>query len=142
MAVRSEMTGPVPTAELSVSRRLFLQSSGLASLGLALPARLLHAESSVSSLPKVPTNAGRGSKIRSCILIYFYGGPSHLDTWDMKPTAPREVRGEFAGISTTVPGMQVCEHLPRMAKLAHKWSVVRSMHHPMTNHNAAAVEAM
>ena len=60
----------------------------------------------------------------------------------MKPSAPSEVRGEFSPISTTVPGMQVCEHLPRMARTAQKWAIIRSMHHGMTNHNAAAVEAM
>ena len=119
-----------------------MQAGSIASLGLGLPARLLQAESAASVLKKPISDDGHRATIRSCILIYFYGGPSHIDTWDMKPTAPREVRGEFAPISTTVPGMQVCEHLPRMARMAHKWSVVRSMHHPMTNHNAAAVEAM
>ena len=125
-----------------VSRRHFLQAGAFASLGLSLPSRLLRAEAAGTAFKQPSSGQARAGSIRSCILIYFYGGPSHLDTWDMKPSAPREVRGEFRPVSTSVPGMQVCEHLPRMARLAHKWSVIHSMHHPMTNHNAAAVEAM
>src|SRR5207245_10853800 len=70
------------------------------------------------------------------------GGPSHLDTLDPKPDAPAEVRGEYRAIATSVPGLQVCEHLPRMAQLMHKVALVRSMHHPMRNHNSAAAEAL
>ena len=76
--------------------------------------------------------------LRSCILIFYYGGPSHLDTWDMKPQAPREVRGEFQSIATNVPGMRVSEHLPHSSRVVDRLAIVRSMHHPMTNHNAAA----
>ncbi len=111
-------------------------------MGLTLPTRLVRAEAAGTAFRQLTATGGLAPTIRSCILIYFYGGPSHIDTWDMKRSAPLEIRGEFAPISTTVPGMQVCEYLPRMARMAHKWSVVRSMHHPMTNHNAAAVEAM
>ena len=82
------------------------------------------------------------SPIRSCILILYYGGPSHLDTWDMKPQAPREVRGEFQQISTSVPGRFVSEHFPRIARVMDKLAVIRTMTHPMTNHNAAMVEAL
>ncbi|MFN9973986.1 MAG: DUF1501 domain-containing protein, partial [Phycisphaerae bacterium] len=60
------------------------------------------------------------SPIRSCILIFYYGGPSHLDTYDLKPEAPVDIRGEFRPISTSVPGLSVCEHLPRMAARMHK----------------------
>jgi hypothetical protein len=127
---------------LGLSRRAFLQGGACASLGLSLPTRLLRAEAAGATFRNASSSESRRAAIRSCILIYFYGGPSHLDTWDMKPSAPREVRGEFAPISTSVPGTQVCEYLPRMSRMAHKWSVVRSIHHPMTNHNAAAVEAM
>jgi hypothetical protein len=82
------------------------------------------------------------ARIRSCILLYYYGGPSHLDTWDPKPNAPREIRGEFRTIATSVPGLRVGEHLPRCARIAGRLAVVRSMHHRMTNHNAAAVESL
>ena len=80
--------------------------------------------------------------IQACILIYYFGGPSHLDLWDMKPSAPSEVRGDFRSIATSVPGLRVCEHLPRVAQLADKLTIIRSMHHQMRDHNAAAVEAL
>ena len=59
-----------------------------------------------------PAAAAR-KPIRACILVFYYGGPSHLDTFDLKPDAPAEVRGEFKPIATSVPGVRVCEHLPR-----------------------------
>ncbi len=74
--------------------------------------------------------------------MFYYGGPSHHDTWDMKPDAPLEVRGEFQSIATSVPGMRICEHLPRCAKVMDHLAVVRSAHHTMRNHNSAAVEAL
>ena len=58
---------------------------------------------------------GRLGKARACILVFNYGGPSHLDTWDLKPDAPPEVRGEFKPIGTRVPGLSISEHLPRLA---------------------------
>src|SRR5437867_2714588 len=64
--------------------------------------------------------------IRSCILIFCYGGPSQLDTFDLKPNAP-EVRGEFRPIATSVPGLQICEHLPRLAGLMHHAALVRTV---------------
>src|SRR5262249_2303691 len=76
------------------------------------------------------------------ILLFYYGGPSHLDTWDMKPDAPREIRGEFRPRSTTVPGLHICEHLPHCARVINKLAIVRSLHHPMRNHNSAAVEGL
>jgi hypothetical protein len=85
---------------------------------------------------------GTGRQISSCILLFYYGGPSHLDTWDLKPNTPREVRGQFRGISTRVPGIQVCEHMPMCAELTDRLAIVRSLHHPMRNHNSAAVEAL
>ena len=80
--------------------------------------------------------------IRSCILIFYYGGPSHIDTYDMKPNAPAEIRGQFGSIATSVPGIRVCEHLPRRHGCMDRLAIVRSMHHPMTNHNAAAFTAL
>jgi hypothetical protein len=89
-----------------------------------------------------PDSDGPRSPIRSCILIMYYGGPSHLDTWDMKPDASDEVRGEFRPISTRVAGRFVSEHLPKTSQIIDKLAVIRSMHHPMTNHNAAMYEAL
>jgi hypothetical protein len=120
-----------------LKRRKLLQIGGLASLGLTLP-NLLRAEGGKRISRRAPGSPGPSSPIRSCILIFYYGGPSHIDTFDMKPTAPVEIRGQFASISTSVPGYRVCEHLPRTARAVDRLAIIRSMHHPMTNHNAAA----
>jgi len=71
---------------------------------------------------------------RSCILIYLLGGPPHQDMWDLKPEAPAEVRGPFKPIATNVPGIEICEHLPRLARMADKYALVRSVSHPNHNH--------
>src|SRR5439155_22243601 len=71
-----------------------------------------------------------------------YAGPSHLDTSARKPPAPAEVRGEFRSVPTSVPGLRVCEHLPRMARLMHKVALVRSMHHAARLHDSAAIHAL
>src|SRR5205823_12260718 len=67
-----------------------------------------------------------------------FGGPSHLDTLDPKPLAPSGIRGEFASIATNVPGIQVTEHLPRLARLADKYALIRSVHHNRSSHNPGA----
>lgn len=96
-------------------------------LGLTLP-QLLRARESLTS-----------SSADAAIIIFLNGGPSHLDMWDMKPGAPAEVRGEFKPIPTSVPGVQFGEHLPRLARLMHQSTVVRSVHHSVNNAHAAAV---
>lgn len=119
------------------SRRALLQAGALGSVG-TLITYLLN-----SSIARADAPAGRSlPQIKSCILIYYYGGPSHLDTWDMKPDAAAEIRGEFQPIATRIPGLRISEHLPHCARIADKLTIVRSMHHEMTNHNAAAVEAL
>ncbi len=80
--------------------------------------------------------------IRACILVFYYGGPSHLDTYDLKPNAPAEVRGEFRPVATSVPGLRVCEHLPRMARVMHKVALVRSMTHAARLHDSASIHAL
>ncbi len=82
------------------------------------------------------------AKIRSCIVVFYYGGPSHLDTYDMKPNAPLEIRGEFNSIASSVPGLRVCEHLPRMSRIMHKVALIRSMHHENRLHDSASTEAL
>jgi hypothetical protein len=104
---------------------------GAGLFGLTLP-RLLRADE---------TRAGRAALADSCVLIFLNGGPSHLDTWDMKPAAPAEVRGEFRPIRSTVPGVPLCEHLPRLARRLHHCTLVRSVHHSVNNAHAAAVYA-
>jgi hypothetical protein len=73
----------------------------------------------------------------SCLVFRLTGGPSQLDTWDMKPDAPSEVRGPFRPIRTNVPGMEISEIFPRMAKHADKYAIIRSVHHTETTHAAA-----
>src|SRR5262245_33821 len=80
--------------------------------------------------------------LRACIVVFYYGGPSHLDTVDMKPEAPVEVRGEFKPVPTTVPGLQISEHLPHLAQVMHKVAVVRSMHHGNRLHDSASTEVL
>jgi hypothetical protein len=89
--------------------------------------RLLRAETSGRPAPAA----------RACVLFLLHGGPSQLDTWDMKPAAPAEIRGEFKPIATSVPGTQIVEHLPRLAAMAHRFTIVRSMTHTSLFHNTA-----
>jgi hypothetical protein len=121
-----------------LSRRSLLRIGGLGYLGLNL-AGLFRAEANAAGRISRPASAAR---IKSCILVFYYGGPSHLDTWDMKPQAPREIRGDFRTTATAVPGIRICEHLPHCARVMDKLAIVRSLHHPMRNHNSAAVEAL
>ncbi len=67
-----------------------------------------------------PAGAGRGSfgRAKSLVLVYLFGGPSHIDMWDMKPDAPSGIRGEFHPIATSVPGIEITEHLPQLARCA------------------------
>ncbi len=110
-----------------MSRRELLRVGGLGLLGLGLP-QLLQAR---DAAPRRPTKA------RSCILLFMWGGPAHQDTWDMKPDAPAEYRGEFRPIATCVPGVRICEHLPRLARQTDKLAIVRSMTHPDVDHTTA-----
>lgn len=102
--------------ECWIDRRGFMQMGALTVGGLALPS-LLRAEDSL----------GITSSRKSVINIHLSGGPSHQDMFDLKPNAPREFRGEFNPIATNVPGIEICELMPRLAGIADKWAVVRSM---------------
>jgi hypothetical protein len=110
-----------------MNRRRFCTTVG--AFGLSLP-WLLRSEARLRA-------SGQASRPRSLILLFLYGGPSHIDTWDMKPDAPVEYRGEFRPIQTTVPGLHICEHLPRMSQLARHYSVIRTLHHVNRNHQPA-----
>ena len=100
-----------------ISRREFLQrgTAGVVGLGLGGSGRLAASDSS--------------ARCDSVILLWMQGGVSHLDTFDPKPDAPADIRGPFQAINTNVPGIQLCEHLPRMARIADKIAFIRSMHH-------------
>lgn len=114
-----------------VSRRQMLQIGGASLLGLGLPG-LLRAQSQAS-------HVGEHASADRLMVIFLNGGPSHLDMWDMKPSAPAEIRGEFQPIATTVPGVQFSEHLPRLARHMHQCTLVRSVHHSVNNAHAAGV---
>ncbi len=107
----------------TIHRREFLRAGALSLFGLGLP-RLLHAGT-------------QPARAKACILLFMWGGPAQQDTWDMKPDAPDIYRGEFRPISTTVPGLQICEHLPRLAQRAHKLALIRSMTHGDVDHTSA-----
>lgn len=84
-----------------------------------------------------PLHGGSGrAAAKSCILIWLDGGPSHFETFDPKPDAPAEIRGELAAIQTKIPGVQFCETMPRLAASADKFSVIRSIRHEQGNHGA------
>ena len=102
-----------------VSRRAFLQVGVAGMAGLWLP-DLLKLEASGST---------SGGRIKNCITLFLVGSPGHIDTWDMKPDAPSEVRGKYAPIRTNVNGIQICEHFPLMARKMDKVSLIRSLHH-------------
>ena len=99
-----------------ISRRSFMKVGGLSLGGLSLP-QLLRAEA----------NSGRRSSSKAVIMVFLPGGPSHLDLFDPKPTAPISIRGEFQPIATNVPGIEFSELLPRLAQSADKLSVIRSI---------------
>jgi hypothetical protein len=109
------------------TRRQLLQVGGAGLFGLSLPGLLAAAE----------RGSRRKAKAKAVIFLHQFGGPSQTDTFDMKPNAPDKIRGELQPVATKVPGLQVCERLPRMAAVMDKVCVVRSMRHAMKNHNSA-----
>jgi hypothetical protein len=111
-----------------VSRRDFLHLGVLSSFGLTLPG-LLRMQAAAAETGK---GAGRA---KSCILIWLDGGPSHLDMFDLKPEAPSEVRSQFKAIGTAVPGVRICEHLPRTAAVMKDVALIRSLTHELGNHD-------
>ena len=118
-----EFIGRIDRSCDGISRRRFLKVGALAVGGLTLP-HLLRARAERPS---------RGSR-KSVILIWLAGGPSHIDTYDLKPDAPSEVRGEFKPIDTNVPGIRISEHLPQQARIMDKLAVVRSAFHTNAGH--------
>ncbi|MCH7726744.1 MAG: DUF1501 domain-containing protein [Planctomycetes bacterium] len=126
---------PIRTCE-GLSRREWLRIGGLAGiggLGLQLADHLSGRAFCAQSQPN-STSFGRA---KSCIVLFLFGAPAHQDTWDMKPAAPSEVRGEFKPIATSAVGVQVCEHMPQLAKLANRYTLIRSVTHPDNTHTVA-----
>ncbi|MES2793177.1 MAG: DUF1501 domain-containing protein [Planctomycetota bacterium] len=119
----------------SLNRRQCLQIGAAGVAGAALP------------LTHRAANAGRETgngigRAKSVLLILLSGGPSQLDTFDPKPDAPVEIRGEFSAINTTIPGVSVCEHLPKLAQQLNRWSILRTMAHVEHNHLLATHVAL
>jgi hypothetical protein len=113
-----------------MSRRGFVRAGALGIAGLSLPNILRQQASAAAAGAKV-------SSENSVILLWMRGGPSQHETWDPKPDAPEEYRGAFGAMSTKVPGFQICDLLPKCAKITDKFSVIRSLAHGNAGHSAA-----
>src|SRR3954469_2833708 len=108
-----------------ISRRNFLKIGGLGAAGLALP-----------NLLALEAQAGIRNSHKSVILIYLVGGPPHQDMFDLKPDAPGEIAGPHRPIGTNVPGIEICELFPRMAKMMDKFAIIRSLIGAQSGHDA------
>jgi hypothetical protein len=113
-----------------ISRRTLIQTgySSLAGVGMS---SVLAAQSKAAEVGAEPAG---GKSAKQIVIVFLTGAASHHDTFDMKPNAPAEIRGEFDPVSTSVPGMQVCEHLPHLAQRAERYAVVRTLSHKDNNH--------
>src|SRR5262249_40838870 len=121
-----------------LSRRDMLWAGGLGMFGLGLGDYFRLAEANASGPAPQAGPSGRSfGKAKACIRLSLYGGPSQLETCDMKPDAPLEIRGEMRPIRCTLPGCDVCEHLPNLARVMDRMTVVRSMSHPYPIHGVA-----
>lgn len=109
-----------------ISRRELLRIGGLSLCGL--------------SMADLTAQVAHRPRFRSCVFVFLFGGPSHIDLWDMKPNAPAEIRGEFKPVATSVSGIHLCEHLPRLARQMQHVCLLRSMTHRMPVHGPACSE--
>jgi len=127
----SSPSGAAHRHRIGINRRELLQIGYSGVLGVGLSSWVAQDTSAVES-----NRAGAGAPRRpkSIVLIFLTGAASHHDTFDMKPDAPAEIRGEFQPITTSVPGIGICEHLPRLAARAHKYALIRTLSHGDNNH--------
>lgn len=109
-----------------VTRRETLQAGGAGMLGMSL-AKVIAAETLQTEHIQ--------PRAKSVLFVFLYGGPSQLETFDMKPEAPSSIRGPFRPIDSRSPGLRICEHLPRLAERSDQFAMVRTVHHPENNHN-------
>lgn len=116
-----------------VSRRNFLKVGALGVAGLSL-ADVLHLQASAAPESR--------SGDKAVIMIFLEGGPSHIDTYDMKPDAPAAIRGQWSPVSTNVPGMQICEQLPCQASIADKFAIIRNMQWQTPDHGERREESL
>ncbi len=114
-------------------RRDVLRAGSLGLFGLGLSQLL---ESRLAAAEAAP-RGGTFGRAKACILLFMWGGPAQQDTWDLKPDAPAEMRGEFKPISTVTPGIHICEHFPQLAQRTDRLAIVRSMTHSDVNHTTA-----
>jgi hypothetical protein len=125
------LIGKATSACDGITRRELLRVGGLSLLPGVSLTRLLQAESTQKTR--------RQGSANSVVLINLFGGPSHLDTFDMKPAAPANIRGEFKPIQTSVPGTVICEHLPKTARWMHRSSLIRTVTHSLNSHHPYSV---
>lgn len=116
-----------------MNRRQLLGVGQAGLLGLSLPQLLAGLEARAAGEYDLP----QFGRARACILLFMWGGPAQQETWDLKPDAPREIRGEFSPISTVVPGIQIGEHFPLLSQRTDKLAIIRSMTHGDVNHTTA-----
>ena len=116
-----------PFVHPRVSRRTALQAGSIGLLGLG--------SNHVAALREAAAAPVASSKPRSVIYIFLSGGLAQHDSFDLKPHAPDNIRGEFHPIATKTPGLDICEHLPKLAQRSHLWSLVRSFTHPSNDHS-------
>lgn len=121
----------IPFCAGPIRRREFLRAGTLALGGITLP-ELLRRQAEAKTPPRET----------SVILFWMWGGPSQLETYDMKPDAPVEFRGPLRPMRTNVPGIEICEYMPRQSKIADKFSIIRSLHHKMSAHNDGSIEVL
>ncbi len=117
-----------PLQHPAFSRRAALQAGAVGLLGLGM--------NHLAALRAEAGEAAPAQTARSVIYIFLSGGLSQIDSFDMKPEAPEEIRGEFRPIETNTPGIRICEHLPLLARRSHLWALVRSLTHPSNDHSA------
>lgn len=122
------MTAP----RYAFDRRNFLRVGAAGVVGAGLP---------FAAKPAQASSSGTG-RAKSVLLVLLSGGPSQLDMWDPKPDAPAEVRGEFSAVNTTLPGVSLCEHLPKLAEQLGRWTILRTLSHIEHNHLLATHVAL
>jgi hypothetical protein len=112
-----------------LTRREVLQAGGAGLFGLSLP-KVWAAEAA---------RPAPSARAKSVLFVFLFGGPSQLETFDMKPDAPSGIRGPFQSIASRTPGLRICEHLPRLASISDKYCVVRTVNHALNDHNACHI---
>src|SRR5262249_39195513 len=141
-------TEPYPARSLTMNlrrtdcegfhRRDVLRIGTAGILGLSLPS-FLALEARAKDTVKKDDATQLKKKAHSVILVWLPGGPATIDMWDLKPDAPAEIRGEFKQIDTKVDGLKICEHLPKMAQVMDRVTLVRSLFHTIPSHGPATV---